>query len=212
MSGRVIAIANGGLKHGFAGISWAILFKDIKWDNPSSGGRLKALAQLNPNVLFAADAIPVASADEIRDDLCGQLSWLVAESQRGFLSVVGDPLADNVTAFKSKVELSGAISSYIYPNQYIGYEMFETEKKLWAESQYYKLVTKLTACFPSWERKDWSGRYNSRSYLFRQNAKSPVIEIYYNLEPIKIGKPYTLRLHIYTLGDSYRWNSYRYSS
>lgn len=195
-SDRVVAVANGGLKEGFAGISWAVPYRDIEWDG--AGSRLRDLAQLDPSILFAADALPTTTPDEIRGEFCEQLLRLVAESKTGFISIIGEPnLAEYRGMFKSKIELPGAISSYVDANESADFVMHRVDKIGVIESQYYNLVTKVLACLPTWERKESEFSDKSyRRYMFRENKKGPLIVITYNIQPSNLTVKHTLFLKI----------------
>lgn len=52
-NGNVVAVANGGLEHGFAKICWAIPAQHIKWVSPSEGNALKSLRENSPTALFS---------------------------------------------------------------------------------------------------------------------------------------------------------------
>jgi Trypsin-like peptidase domain len=200
--GNVVAVANGGLKEGFAGISWAVPYKDIEWD--SLGSKLKVLAQIDPSLLFAADALPTVPPDEIRETFCEQVLRVVAESKTGFISIVGDPnLDDYAGMFKSKIELPGASSSFVEPNYSVTYFMYQTDKVGIIQSQYYNLVAKLTACLPAWERREVEHSDKSyKRYQFRENKKSPSIVISYNVQPSNLSSKHTLLLKIIMLDSS----------
>lgn len=206
--GRVVAVANGGLREGFAGISWAVPFQDIEWEN--AGSRLKLLAQLDPNVLFAADALPATPIEESEKDFCGQLSRIIAESKTDFISIIGDPHSEDLRGiFKSKVILPGAIKSYIFPSaSTLTYTMYEWNQVARVESQYYSLVAKVSACLPKWERKEEKdasrGRNKSRQYKFRENEKGVYIVVEYNLE-LGIGDKYELNLNVYPASSLSRY-------
>lgn len=201
LHGRVVAVASGGLKEGFVGISWAIPFHDIEWDG--AGSKLKVLSQLDPNVLFAADALPVMVAEESENDFCGQLYRVIAESRTDFISIIGDPLSEEVSGiFKLKIKLPGAIDSSIVPStKSVSYKMYEWNQMARVESQYYNIVAKLSACLPAWERKEdreqREGWTTIRRYKFRENDKGVLITVDYNLEPGVISKIYHLNLRIY---------------
>ncbi|HEV7905653.1 MAG TPA: serine protease [Pyrinomonadaceae bacterium] len=199
-SDRVVGVANGGLREGFAGISWAIPFRDIEWDIMSlSYKRLHALKQLDPNEIFMADSVPTTLSNEFGYDLCGRISRLIAESRTGFILAVGVPIDDEIPGrFQSKIELPGAISSLVSPNDHISYIMYKTVKAGVIESQYYNLVGKIAACLPDWERKQkLKNTQRFQRYMFRKDSKSPLIVISYNLDPDKPDKLYNLSLTIY---------------
>jgi hypothetical protein len=198
--GRVLAVANGGLKEGFAGISWAIPYKYIEWD--SDINRLRALARLNPNVLFASDALPTKQIDEVNDETCEQLSRLVREARTDFISIVGEPMSGGSEAFHSKILLPGVSYGYVYPKKYVGFFLFSSNDIQKVASQYYNWVAKMSSCFPNWEKKELDTGVVPKMlrYRFREKANSPIIEIGHNLElnPANGNNTYYLRLHIYT--------------
>jgi trypsin-like peptidase len=204
--GNVVAVANGGLKEGFAGISWAVPYKDIEWD--SLGGKLRVLAQIDPSILFATDALPVVAADESENDFCGQLSKLIAESRTDFISIIGDPVSETLTGmFISKITLPGAISGRIISSfRSLTYTMYEWNQIARVESQYYSLVAKVSACLPAWERKEGQdlkvGEINYRQYKFRDKDKGVSIVVDYNLD-LSFSKKYELRLTLYPASTRY---------
>lgn len=69
--GRVVAVANGGLKGGLAGISWAVPFRDIEWKDV--GKELEELVLLDPNILFATEASGAAPSEDPESDACERL-------------------------------------------------------------------------------------------------------------------------------------------
>jgi hypothetical protein len=199
-NGRVVAVANGGLKAGFAGISWGVPFQDIEWENPNADNKLRELAQLDPNILFTYDVLPTQQLNEVNDETCGQLSRLVMEAQTGFISIVGEPIGEQ--SFYSKVLLPGTSYGYLYPKKYVGFYLFTSDNRQKVESQYYNWVSKVTSCFPNWEKKelDTGTTPKIQRYLIREKAKSPIIEIGYNLvlAPDLGHNSFTLRLHVET--------------
>jgi trypsin-like peptidase len=151
--GRVVAVANGGLKEGFAGISWAVPFQDIEWDNVGSSGRLKTLAQQDPNILFAADS---TSIENPPNNFCGQISKLVIASQTGFISIVGEPNREGQAGnFKSKIELPGASRSSVEPYNSVQYAVYASEDIGKIDSQFYSLATNLSDCLTGWNKKEY---------------------------------------------------------
>jgi hypothetical protein len=176
---RLVAVANGGLKEGFAGISWAVPYNDIEWDNV--GNKLRALAQLNPNILFISDALSTKQLDEVNDETCRQLSRLIMEAQTGFISIVGEPLGEE--SFYSKVLLPGVSYGYLYPKKYVGFPLFGSDNKQKVASQYYHWVSKVSSCFPHWDRKEHDTGVIPKHLrsVFSEKTNSPVIEIGYNL-------------------------------
>lgn len=196
--GHVVAVANGGLREGFAGISWAVPFEDIEWE--SAGSKLRVLAQLNPNILFTSDALPTQELDEVNDETCRQLSRLIREAQTGFISIVGEPLVGG--SFYSEVLLPGVSSGYLYPKKYVGFHLFGSNDRQKVESQYYRWVSKVSSCFPNWEQKelDTGMRPKFQRYLLREKANSPIIDIGYNLvlDPDMGHNSFGLRLHVKT--------------
>lgn len=159
--GQVVAVANGGLKGGFAGIAWAVPFQDIRWEGIGSGDRLKALVRLNPDVLFKFDAL-VGETEVSRDDFCENLSQIIKAGETGFTSIVDKPLVEPFTGarlqgFRSKIELPGTLYSRLFPKDTVFFAMHETDLVETGEIEFYSLLTKLENCFPSWERIDESG-------------------------------------------------------
>lgn len=207
--GRVLAVANGGLSQGYAGISWAVPLQYVEWDNNTA--RLKSVKQLNPNILFAADTLPTTSSDEIKNDFCGQLSRLVVESRTGFVALVGDPISGDLTGnFKSKLILEGSTSSHLYPGSAVSFSMYKSDKVGWVESQYYNYTTKVAACLPNWEKRIKTSKDKTfRQAMFRENDKSPIISISYNLKPSELVDRYSLRLSIHALDEftNYYWEN-----
>jgi hypothetical protein len=201
--GRVVGVANGGLKEGEVGISWAIPFKDIEWEE--AGGKLKELALLNPEVLFSFDALPAQQLDEANDETCEQLSKLLAEAKTGFISIVGEPSGES--SFKSKILLPGASHGYLYPKQYAGFFLFRSDKAQNVAAQYYHWVSRVSKCFPNFEQKELDTGLTPKHLrsLFREKGNSPVIEVSYNLVlvPNSGYNDYALNLFIYTA--SFGW-------
>lgn len=209
---HIVAIANGGLKEGLAGISWAIPFKEIEWDNV--GSKLKELARLNPNILFAFDsASPEPRADEIANGVCAQISKLLSASQDGFSEIVGEPIeSPSNTRFRSKIELPGAVGSIVVPGESVTYNLYEDNTLGKVESRYYNITSTLRNCFPSWERKEKQPpnsdygderflqpvRY--KRYLFREKGKRSTLEIYYNVDPRPSKRKRILWLSVYVPG------------
>jgi trypsin-like peptidase len=198
---RVVGVANGGLKEGFAGISWAMPFKDIDWDNVGSGSRLRTLAQLDPNLLFTADTLPAMLSDDVDRDFCGQLSRVIAESRTGFIALAGNPTDEaKAGVFNSKIKIPGANYGFVRPNISVIYPMYRTDKIGQVEARYYDLAAKVSVCFQDWKHKEKSITGYKR-YMFRENDKSTMIEISYNLEPNK-NNQHTLLLEVYAAGIS----------
>jgi Trypsin-like peptidase domain len=154
--GRVVAVASGGLKGGYADISWAIPFEDIEWD-ANLYQRLKALAQYDPTILFDYDTgEPIAEAGT---DFCGQISKLIAASHTKFESesIVGEPTLDGFAGeYKSKIPLPGATASFVLPGQYVRYRMYMTNSPGWGFRRVYKkLVAKLRGCLPGSTKREF---------------------------------------------------------
>lgn len=196
--GRVVAVANGGLKEGFAGISWAVPYSDIEWE--SEGGRLRSLAQLNPYVLFAFDAFAAPSPSEVKDETCVQLSRLIAEARTEFIAIIGEPFGQN--AFYSKILLPGVSYGYVYPKKYVGFHLLSSNDKQKVASRYYNWVAKVSSCFPDWERKELDTGITPKMLRsrFREKDNRPIIEVAHLLEldPARGHDTYYLRLHIFT--------------
>jgi hypothetical protein len=215
-SGRVVAVANGGLKGGFASISWAVPFQDIEWDSPTS--RLKDLTQIDPNILFANDAASNESiSDEMGNDFCAQISKVIAASRTGFFPIIGDPISERaVNRFKSKLELPGTFSSIIEPQEHVTYGLREADTLGKIESQYYNFIATLSKCLPGWKQKETMppnhvlsatpserrvlqpARY--RRHLFREKNDGVTVEIYYSMDGRSSGQNRILWLSVYTPG------------
>jgi hypothetical protein len=202
---RVIGIANGGLKEGFAGISWAIPFKDIDWDSPSSGGRLKALAKLDPNILFAADATHI---DDPPNEFCAQLSKVITASRTGFISIVGDSFGKDIVGnFKSNVDIPGSDFNVVQPPRSAQYQMYGANEIGTVDRQFYSLATRLSACLPGWEQKEYLDKYRPawpwyKHYVLREQKGGPTVEAEMSLflHPPQLNK-YYLQLKIYSPGQ-----------
>jgi hypothetical protein len=204
--GHVVAVANGGLREGFAGISWAVPFEDVEWGE--SGDRLKTLARLDPNILFTSDTGSYEPSGEPRDDFCGQLSEVIGTAQTGFFSIVGDPWPRSQPGyFKSTIDLPGSTHSEVSPRWYVSYTMYETDSKEMVESQYYKLVTKILPCLTTWERKEQLANNYHRQYKLRLNEKGPMIQINYSSDLSGRTKNYSLYLTVYAPSETakYLW-------
>lgn len=183
--GRVVAVANGGLKGGYAEISWAIPFGDIEWD-ADLYLKLKALAQHDPTILFDYDTgkpIP-----ETVTDFCGQISKLIAASHTKFEFIAGEPNFEGAAGgYKSKIPLPGASASFVVPGNHVRYTM---GVRRWGSSKVYKdLVDKLSGCLPS-STKRVAVRNNDPDIdkwpireitVFKGDDKRPAINVYTKL-------------------------------
>jgi len=197
-NGRVLGIANGGLKEGAVGISWAVPFQGIKWDEEGWAARVRALAQLNPNVLFAAEAAPVdLTSEAATNSLCGPISKLVEASKTGFDSIIGEPIfpGTSYASFKTTIELPGATYGSVKPKRPASYTMYETDVAAMAESQMYGLASRITSCLPTWQKKE-EDLTGYKGYKFRERAGSTIITVAYNLEPSKYGSKHALLLTV----------------
>ena len=181
--GRVVAVANGGLKEGFAGICWAIPFQDVEWDEVLTS--LKALRLLDPTILFASDAIPPKLSDEIKTEFCEQLSTVVDASRIGFISIVGADCCQD-GRFYSKEKLSVWGRGFVRPDDPDGpsvtFVILGGNNIFQVKSQYYDWASKVVTCFPSWKREE-SAADGYKYYIFREKDEGPSIEVSYNLEP-----------------------------
>lgn len=195
---RVVGIANGGVKEG-SDITWAIPFPHLEWGDVDWRDRLQELSQHNPNLLFTAEADQAILKDEFADDFCGRIARLVAESRTEFVVTAGAAIDDEIPGlFQSKIELPGAIKSFVVPHDHLRYLIYKTGKAGLIESQYYNLVSKLLPCLPDWGRKvNLKEHEHFRRYTFRKNGKGPIIVISYNLKPDMPDKMYYLTLGVY---------------
>src|SRR5262249_54373265 len=78
---RVVAVANGGLKAGTVGISWAIPYRDVRWERAASSAGLAALSRHDSHVLFSFDDNPRAISNKI-DEIRGSLGELPEEQKK----------------------------------------------------------------------------------------------------------------------------------
>jgi Trypsin-like peptidase domain len=95
---RVVAVANGGLKDGTVGISWAIPFSSIRWERASDETRLQDLGRMNPEILFSLDARLRAGPDPsdiARDEFHEAVLQFVEAASDGFLHVANEPVPDS---------------------------------------------------------------------------------------------------------------------
>src|ERR1044072_3003447 len=192
-SGRLVAVANGGLKGGLASISWGIPYKNITWDNVS--GRLRELAQADPNILFANDdTLAEPRGDDLGNAFCARLSELATASHAGFISIIGETICERtINCFKPTIELPGAISRVVEPREYVTYRLYDANNLGKIESQYYKFIATLSRCFPSWKQKQqmpeipvYSDRHvlqpiAYKRYLLREKNNGVTIEVYYDV-------------------------------
>lgn len=183
-NGHVLGVANGGLKGGFAGISWAIPYKDIEWDDRGVINKIQDLAKFDPNIEFSNDVLPPAVEADRTAEFCTEIKTLVDESRTGFISLVGNAINNSdPVMFDSTLMLQGADFSYVKPNSYIRYNMLGNfwgrlllQRKGDAQSYYYQLVSKLIKCVPGWQRKEivsLDKTNHSRLYLFRERKGGP---------------------------------------
>jgi hypothetical protein len=195
--GRVLGVANGGLKGGSVEISWAMPLRDIDWETAGSSDRLKALSRLNPNVLFAAEVAPAdLESWQVGAALCSRIPRLVSAGRVGFRTIVGEPGFLSLW-FRTTLDLPGATASLIFPrNGYVAYTMFESNNSGRVKSRYLVLTGKLSECFPDWEKREDEG-WNPKSYKIRPDAKSPMVWVFYNDKPsAESGGKYMLYLWV----------------
>lgn len=215
---RVLAVANGGLKEGLAGISWAIPFQDIEWTAPDA--KLSELAQADPNILFAnAGESAGITSTIVGEDFCTQLSKLITASHSGFYSVIGDPTSNRAyNRFKAKLDLPGSTSGVVEPQASVTYNMYEADTLGKIESQFYNLVSTLDKCSSNWRRKEKKPEYTApvemrggvrvlqpipyRRVLFMEKGGS-VVEVYYETGQGVSPRKRILWLTVYAPGKSF---------
>lgn len=186
--GRLIAVANGGLQKGQAGISWAIPFEDIDWESANSNKRFLSLTKPEVESLFVFDdGLPDLSNAVIGtiDDFCVALNKVVEASRIGFISIVGKPQLGD---FQPKIEIPGSSYSSVRPRIEAIYLMFKSDQRNIIESEYYNLVYKLTTCLPKWEQKEFiieKGQIQSpgKHFELRDRATGTKVETEYDFEP-----------------------------
>lgn len=202
---HVIGVANGGLKQGFVGISWAVPFKDIEWDSSvDSANRLRDLAQLDPHVLFSSAEQP----KEDPEDFCSQLSKLVLASDFGFRSILGEPiygaeaLSETSADFKSTIELPGSIKSVVRPGGPVSTIVYVTNSKADVVRRYYSLAAGVKECLSKWEYKESipTGATVGEVFKFRKECDGPEVEIRYFEEE----RSFKLQLSVFAPGK-YTW-------
>lgn len=213
---RVLAVANGGLKEGFAAMSWAVPFQYIDWEDAAGNVRLKELDKLSPNILFY-EPQKDSRAAETDADFCTGISKLTAVSREGFYPIAGESFSERSSSRlnRSKPVLPGAISGVIQPqvyakyNLYIASPFYEPYPLGKIEEQYYYFYTKLSNCVPDWERKEEIPQNpmdtDKRRYLFRKKAGEPTVEISYLMKVTPSGY-HDLSLIVYPPGKD-SWDS-----
>jgi Trypsin-like peptidase domain len=109
---RVLAIANGGLKGGFAGISWAVPMNSVSWEN-NPAQTLDRLRDLKPDaVFFFAPQNQLGPLAEGVKLLLGELEFGFIKYKGEFLRESRDPFgAGIVNIFRGTLLVAGANSA-----------------------------------------------------------------------------------------------------
>src|SRR5437868_2587412 len=202
--GRVIAVANGGLQKGQAGICWAIPFEDVEWEPASSNRAFISLRHLQVESLFVFDnSLPDLSntVSDTLEEFCISLNKLVESSRVGFISIVKPGMFD--WNFQSRIDLPGSSYSDVMPRTKVAYVMSRSNKKNIVESEYYNLIYKLTICLPKWSHEEFVRKkevlqHPGRSFKLREGAAGTMVEVHYDFEPFL--DDFWLWLYVYAPG------------